>query len=82
MIGIEDETLFGWDSTPGIVSVWADQEGMVAARTRISKTKEAYLATRAGHREAAYPKNGQPLSPGAARAPRRRAAGAARGYRR
>jgi len=22
-----DETLFGWDSTPGIVSVWADHEG-------------------------------------------------------
>ena len=27
MTAIEDETLFGWDSMPGIVSVWADQEG-------------------------------------------------------
>lgn len=27
MVGIDDEILFGWDPTPGIVSVWADQEG-------------------------------------------------------
>jgi DNA polymerase, archaea type len=24
---IEDERLFGWDPTPGIVSVWANREG-------------------------------------------------------
>ncbi len=24
---IEDERLFGWDPTPGIVSVWAQREG-------------------------------------------------------
>lgn len=27
MSAIEDEILFGWDPTPGIVSVWADSEG-------------------------------------------------------
>ncbi|MEP7124800.1 MAG: DNA polymerase domain-containing protein [Byssovorax sp.] len=27
MSAIEDETLFGWDEAPGIVSVWADAEG-------------------------------------------------------
>ncbi len=26
-IQIEDERLFGWDPTPGIVSVWAQREG-------------------------------------------------------
>lgn len=35
MIGIEDETLFGWDSTPGIVSVWADQEGQALIWRRV-----------------------------------------------
>ena len=26
-IAADDEALFGWDPTPGIVSVWADREG-------------------------------------------------------
>ncbi len=32
MTAIEDETLFGWDDAPGIVSVWADQEGQALNR--------------------------------------------------
>ncbi len=31
---IEDEYLFGWDPTPGIVSVWANREGLAITWTR------------------------------------------------
>src|SRR5262249_14369511 len=34
--GIEDEVLFGWDPTPGIVSVWADGEGEALVWRRVS----------------------------------------------
>src|SRR4051812_32725790 len=32
---IDDEILFGWDPTPGIVSVWADQEGQAMVWRRV-----------------------------------------------
>jgi DNA polymerase elongation subunit (family B) len=32
---IEDEILFGWDPTPGIVSVWADHDGRVLVWRRV-----------------------------------------------
>ena len=35
MSAIEDEILFGWDPTPGIVSVWADSEGQALVWRRI-----------------------------------------------
>jgi DNA polymerase elongation subunit (family B) len=31
-----DEILFGWDPTPGIVSVWADQEGQALVYRRVN----------------------------------------------
>jgi DNA polymerase elongation subunit (family B) len=36
MTPIDDETLFGWDPTPGIVSVWADNEGQALVFRRVS----------------------------------------------
>ncbi len=36
MIAIEDEVLFGWDPTPGIVSVWADHEGEALVWRRVA----------------------------------------------
>ena len=35
---IEDEWLWGWDPTPGIVSVWAEQSGRAAIWRRIAAT--------------------------------------------
>jgi DNA polymerase elongation subunit (family B) len=35
MPAIEDELLFGWDPTPGIVSVWADQDGQALVWRRV-----------------------------------------------
>jgi DNA polymerase, archaea type len=32
-----DESLFGWDPTPGIVSVWADREGQAIVWRRIGE---------------------------------------------
>jgi hypothetical protein len=34
----EDEWLWGWDPTPGIVSVWADGQGRAAVWRRIPAT--------------------------------------------
>lgn len=34
----EDEWLWGWNPTPGIVSIWADREGRVIVWRRISET--------------------------------------------
>ena len=36
----EDEWVWGWDSTPGIVSVWADLDGRAWVWRRIPKTGE------------------------------------------
>jgi hypothetical protein len=36
--GTEDEILFGWDETPGIVSVWADHEGTALVWRRVEGT--------------------------------------------
>ena len=36
----EDEWVWGWDSTPGIVSVWADIDGCAFLWRRIPKTGE------------------------------------------
>jgi len=36
----EDEWVWGWDSTPGIVSVWADLQGRASVWRRILKTGE------------------------------------------
>src|SRR4249919_1741778 len=36
----EDEWVWGWDSTPGIVSVWADIEGRATVWRRIPGTGE------------------------------------------
>lgn len=38
MASIEDEWLWGWDPTPGIVSVWAEQNGRAAIWRRIAAT--------------------------------------------
>ena len=38
MGSIEDEWLWGWDSTPGIVSVWAEQSGRAVVWRRIGAT--------------------------------------------
>src|SRR3954470_13280066 len=38
MGSIEDEWLWGWDPTPGIVSVWAEPNGRVAIWRRIPDT--------------------------------------------
>ena len=35
----EDEWLFGWDETPGIVSVWADGTGLAHVFRRIPETR-------------------------------------------
>jgi DNA polymerase, archaea type len=35
---IEDEWLWGWDPTPGIVSVWAEQDGRAIVWRRIAET--------------------------------------------
>jgi DNA polymerase elongation subunit (family B) len=35
MPGIEDELLFGWDETPGIVSVWASSDGEALVWRRV-----------------------------------------------
>ena len=35
MASREDEWLWGWDPTPGIVSVWADADGRVTVWRRI-----------------------------------------------
>jgi DNA polymerase, archaea type len=35
MSSIDDEILFGWDPTPGIVSVWADHEGQALVWRRL-----------------------------------------------
>jgi len=32
---LEDESLFGWDATPGIVSVWADHDGQALVWRRV-----------------------------------------------
>src|SRR3954470_19648021 len=37
---IEDEWLWGWDPTPGIVSVWAEPNGRVIVWRRIPATGE------------------------------------------
>ena len=36
--GIEDEWLWGWDTTPGIVSVWADGDGTATVWRRLPDT--------------------------------------------
>jgi DNA polymerase I len=36
----EDEWLWGWDSTPGIVSVWAEEDGRATVWRRIAATGE------------------------------------------
>src|SRR5690242_19031058 len=42
----EDEWVWGWDSTPGIVSVWADIDGCAFLWRRIPNTGElVYEAT-------------------------------------
>ena len=38
MTSIEDEWLWGWDSTPGIVSVWAEQSGRAVIWRRLAAT--------------------------------------------
>src|SRR5262245_25347206 len=38
MTVIDDETLFGWDPTPGIVSVWADHDGQAIVFRRVDGT--------------------------------------------
>ena len=37
---IKDEWLWGWDPTPGIVSVWATRDGRVTVWRRIAATGE------------------------------------------
>ncbi|MFO0758775.1 MAG: hypothetical protein U0359_19950 [Byssovorax sp.] len=34
MTALDDEILFGWDPTPGIVSVWADHDGQALVYRR------------------------------------------------
>ena len=34
---VTDERLFGWDSTPGIVSVWADRTGRALLWRRVGE---------------------------------------------
>jgi DNA polymerase, archaea type len=38
--GREDEWLWGWDETPGIVSVWADADGHATVWRRLAQTGE------------------------------------------
>ncbi len=40
MSAIEDEWLWGWDPTPGIVSVWAEPDGRAVVWRRIAETGE------------------------------------------
>lgn len=40
MVRREDEWVWGWDATPGIVSVWADLDGRATVWRRIPKTGE------------------------------------------
>ena len=40
MSQIEDEWLWGWDKTPGIVSVWADAQGQVLVWRRDPETRQ------------------------------------------
>src|SRR5262249_40695449 len=35
---LEDEWLWGWDSTPGIVSVWAEPDGRVLVWRRLAES--------------------------------------------
>src|SRR5205823_14133783 len=37
---VEDEWLWGWDSTPGIVSIWAENDGRVTLWRRLPATGE------------------------------------------
>ena len=37
---IEDEWLWGWDPTPGIVSVWAENDGRAVVWRRLGSTGE------------------------------------------
>src|SRR5947208_7974199 len=43
---VEDEYLFGWDPTPGIVSVWANREGLAIIwrreGDRVTSTRERF----------------------------------------
>lgn len=36
---IEDEWLWGWDPTPGIVSIWAEPEGRAFVWRRLPETR-------------------------------------------
>src|SRR5580658_2601398 len=38
--GAEDEWLWGWDPTPGIVSVWAESDGRAVVWRRVAETGE------------------------------------------
>jgi hypothetical protein len=38
-----DEWLWGWDPTPGIVSVWADHDGRTLVWRRMTETDELVL---------------------------------------
>jgi DNA polymerase I len=40
MVRHEDEWVWGWDSTPGIVSVWADLDGRATVWRRVPRTGE------------------------------------------
>ena len=40
-----DEWLWGWDPTPGIVSVWADADGRATVWRRIAATGELVRET-------------------------------------
>src|SRR5215471_8413216 len=40
MLSRTDEWVWGWDSTPGIVSVWADLQGHATVWRRIPKSGE------------------------------------------
>ena len=37
---VEDDWLWGWDPTPGIVSVWAEPDGRATVWRRIAETGE------------------------------------------
>src|SRR5262249_36622796 len=37
---VEDEWLYGWDTTPGIVSVWAEQDGRALVWRRDPQTSQ------------------------------------------
>src|SRR5437879_1788786 len=42
---IEDEWLWGWDPTPGLVSVWAENDGRAIVWRRIPETGELVRET-------------------------------------